>query len=131
MAAAALALLPTLTLAPAASAASDEWCDVDPLVVIKTPKGNLVTLFNTNGAKGLLHQPTLALTKVSYTVQTANGGRDTLVKMSITVPNDLFGKGYSTRTKISTGPLGTLKVYAAAEGVSGQAMSIQFILDTP
>jgi hypothetical protein len=47
------------------------------------------------------------------------------------VPNDLFGSGFPTRTKISTGPMGTLQVLAAAEGKSGAAMRVQFTLDTP
>lgn len=125
-----LALAPTLGLAATAGAASDEWCDIDPLVVIKTPKGNLVAVYNTNGAKGLEHQATLPLTKVSYSVQPADVGK-TLVKMDVTVPNDLFGWGFATRTKISTGPMGTLEVLATAEGTSGRAMKLQFTLDTP
>ena len=126
-----LALLPLLALAPVAGAASDEWCDIDPIVVIQTPAGNLVPIYNTNGAQGLEHQVALPLSKVSYTVQPADGGTKTLVKLEVTVPNGLFGSGFATRTKISTGPMGTLKVLAATEGVSGRAMKVQFTLDTP
>jgi hypothetical protein len=126
-----LALLPILGLAPVAGAASDEWCDMDPLVVIQTPAGRLVPVYNTNGAKGLKYQVALPLAKVRYTVQPADGGRKTLVDMEVTVPNGLYGSGFATRTKISTGPMGTLTVLAAGEGVSGSAMRVQFTLDTP
>ncbi|HEU5316694.1 MAG TPA: hypothetical protein VFX49_11330 [Chloroflexota bacterium] len=125
-----LGLVPALGLATTAGAASDEWCDIDPLVVIKTPRGNLVPVYTTNGAKGLEHQATLPLTKVSYSAQAADGGK-TLVKMDVTVPNDLFGSGFATRTKISTGPMGTLDVLSTAEGTSGRVMRLQFTLDTP
>ena len=126
----ALALIPTFALAPAAGAASDEWCDIDPIVVIKTPKGNLVPVYNTNGARGLEHQAVLPLSKVKYTVKSAAGGQ-TQVTMDVTVPNDLFDSGFPTRTKISTGPMGTLDVLATAEGTSGKAMRVQFTLETP
>jgi hypothetical protein len=126
-----LALVPMAVVAPAASAGSSEWCDVDPLVVIKTPKGNLVPVFNTNGARGLQYQPLLLLAKVKYTVQPADGGRKTLVKMEVTVPEGLFLSNFATRTIISTGPLGTLSVLAATEGRSGRPMPVQFTLDVP
>ncbi len=116
--------------APAALA-SDDWCDTDPLVVITTPAGNLVPVFNTNGAQGLQHQPAILLSRVSYTVQPVDGGKGTLVKMSVTVPNDIFGSGFPTRAKISTGPMGTLKVLATSTGNSGKPMNMQFTLDVP
>ena len=91
-----LALVPVVTVAPAASAAADEWCDMDPVVVIKTPGGNLVPLFNTNGVQGLKNQPALALAKVSYTVKPADGGRKTLVTMEVTLPEGIYGRDFGT-----------------------------------
>ena len=126
-----LALVPAVTLAPAASAASSEWCDVDPIVVIRTPKGNLVPVFNTMGVQGLQHQPAMLLARVSYTVKPADQGRKTLVTLDVTIPEGLFGRDFATRTTISTGPLGTLKVLGKAQGESGRAMRVQFTLDTP
>jgi hypothetical protein len=118
------------TAAPAALA-SDDWCDTDPLVVIKTPAGNLVPVFNTVGAKGLQHQPAILLARVSYTTQRGGDGRSTVVNLNVTVPDDLIGSGFPTRAKISTGPMGTLKVLATATGTSGKAMPMQFTLDVP
>src|SRR5688500_3621713 len=95
-----LALMPAVVLAPVASAASDEWCDLDPVVVIRTPGGDLVPVYNTNGVQGLKNQPALALAKVSYTVQPADGGRKTLVTMDVTLPEGIYGRDFATRTVI-------------------------------
>ena len=123
-----LALLPMVAVVPAASA-GNSWCDDDPIVVIQTPGGHLVPIYNTMGVLGLEHAPSIALAKVSYTTQPTNGGQSTLVKLNVTIPNDLFGSGYSTRTKISTGPLGTLDILGTTSGNAGKAMSVQFTLD--
>lgn len=126
-----LAVVPMAVLAPAVSAGSSDWCDADPIVVIRTPKGKLVPVYNTNGVAGLQYTPALALAKVSYTVQPADGGKKTLVKMEVTLPEGLYGRDFATRTTISTGPMGTLQVLAKAQGESGRAMKLQFTLDTP
>ncbi len=125
-----MALLPMVVVVPAVSA-GNSWCDEDPIVVIQTPGGNLVPLYNTMGVLGLEHEPSIALARVSYATQSANGGRSTVVKLSVTIPNDLFGSGYSTRTTISTGPLGTLDVLGMTSGNAGKAMSVQFTIDVP
>jgi hypothetical protein len=124
-----LALMPMVALAPAASASEDAWCDADPLVVIRTPKGNTVAVFNTNGVKGLKHQAALLLADVDYTVQSIDGGKKTLVKMQVTLPNGLHGSGFETRAKISTGPMGTLDVLAAGDAVTGKPIKLEFVLD--
>jgi hypothetical protein len=64
-------------------------------------------------------------------VQAVDGGKKTLVKMDVTLPEGLYGRDFATRTTISTGPMGTLQVLAKAQGESGQAMKLQFTLDTP
>ena len=126
-----LALLPLVAVVPAASAGSNDWCDDDPLVVIVTPAGNPVPLYNTNGAQGLEHLVSVQLAQAVYTAQPENGGTATLVKLQVTVPNDLFGAGYPTRTRISTGPMGTLDVLAETTGNAGKAMKVQFTLNVP
>ena len=121
----------TATMAPVALAGSSDWCDLDPIVIIKTPKGSLVPVYNTMGVQGLQHQAAMLVAKVSYTAQPADGGRTTLVKLDVTIPEGLWGRDFATRTVISTGPLGTLKVLGRAEGESGRAMRVQFTLDRP
>ena len=127
-----LAAVATTATAPTAFAGSSDWCDLDPVVVIKTPKGNLVPVFNTMGVRGLKHQAAMLAAKVGYTVQPADGGRKTLVNLDVTIPEGLlWGWDFDTRTVISTGPLGTLTVLGTAYGVSGRAMRVQFTLDRP
>lgn len=125
-----MALVPMVAMAPVASA-GNSWCDDDPIVVIVTPGGRLVPIYNTMGVLGVEHAPSILLAKVSYTTQSTNGGNSTVVKLNVTIPNDLFGSGYSTRTKISTGPLGTLDILGTTSGNAGKAMSVQFTLDVP
>jgi hypothetical protein len=127
-----LAAVATTATSPAAFAGSSEWCDIDPVVLIETPKGNLVPVFNTMGVRGLRYQAAMLAAQVEYTVQPADGGRKTLVKLDVTVPEGpLWGRGFDTRTVISTGPLGTLTILGRAEGRSGRAMRVQFTLDWP
>ncbi len=108
--------------------AGDEWCEVDPAVLITTPGGRLVVVYVTNGALGLEHLVAAQLAAVRHTVQPVEGGRATLVKMDVVVPNDLFGSGFPTKTTVSSGPLKTLTVYASATGTSGSPMRLEFTL---
>jgi hypothetical protein len=123
-------LMPISALAPSAAAESD-WCDDDPIVVVITPAGNIVPIYNTMGVQGLLHTADIALARVNYTTKSVNGGRSTQVTMKITIPNDLFGSGFPTRAKISTGPMGTLNVLGTTTGNAGSAMTVQFTIDVP
>jgi hypothetical protein len=115
-------------LAPAAHA-GDQWCEDDPLVVIKTPGGSLVALYVTNAALGVEHLPAVLLAKIDYTVSRA--GPSTNVHMTVTIPSDMFDSHFPTRSTVSTGPLATGTIYATAEGESGKAMRMQFILPVP
>ena len=119
-------LLTAQLTAPSASAGA-QWCDTDPVVVIVTPGGALVPLFVNNGAQGAVHLPAVLLARMPYTVAPIAGGTE--VHLSVTVPNDLFAKGFPTRSVVSTGPLGTGTIHAAAYGVSGQPMLLTFTLD--
>ena len=87
MAAAAFAAAPAAALAaPMAAQAADEWCDIDPPVIVRTPKGRLVTVYALIGAKGgLLASLLNELAAISYTVAPANNGTATLVTLSATV----------------------------------------------
>ena len=130
--AALLAGTTTAMTAPVALAGSSDWCDLDPIVIIRTPKGNLVPVYNTMGVRGLSHQAAMLAAKVSYTAQSVEGGSKTLVNLDVTIPEGaLWGRDFATRTVISTGPLGTLDVLGRAEGESGRAMRVQFTLDRP
>src|SRR5687768_17955326 len=101
----------TALTAPAAFAASEGWCDVDPVQLVITSGGKIVPIFVTNGAPSVGYVAQLLLARISHTVKSVDGGKASLVTVSVTVPNGLFGKTFSTRTVVTSGPLGLLKVY--------------------
>ena len=124
------------TAASAASAvtarvafADETWCDTDPVQLVITNGGNIVPVFVTNGARSPLYLPQLVLARITHTVKSVENGRTTLVTVSVTVPNDLLGRTFATRSIVSSGPLGLLKVYATTTGTSGSPMTMQFKLD--
>src|SRR5687767_13153734 len=116
-------------LVPATSAhASETWCDVDPIQLVITSGGKIVPIFVTNGAKSLLYAPQLLLARITHTAESVDGGTATLVTVRVTVPNALFGRTFATRSVVSSGPLGLLKVYATTTGTSGSPMVMRFKL---
>lgn len=122
-------------LGPAAPArAAAEWCDTDPLLLIRTPGGQLVPVFILVGAQGAEHLPAAqaaSLLATSDATEATAGGRATRVTVTVVVPNDPFGQGFPTRAAASTGPLGTGTVYATAERVAGAPMTLRFTLAIP
>ena len=120
-----VALLLLAALAPSAGA-TEQWCEDDPLVIVRTPRGNLVPVYVNNGAKGLEHLPAVLAARIRYTAQPAIGG--TLVSMDVTIPDDWFDDHFDTRTAVTTGPANTGTRLAAASGYSGEAMRVQFKL---
>ncbi len=130
----ALSLVPALLLLAALAgpvAAGEEWCDTDPLLLITTPAGATVPVYVTSGALGVEHSAAALLATTSYTVQSVQGGRATLVRLSDTVPGDAFAAQFATRVVVSSGPLGTMLVYGRATGYSGQPMVLSFTLAVP
>ncbi len=124
----AVVLVGMLAACPPASGvlASDQWCDNDPPVVIRTPGGALVTVYVTNGALGVQHLPAVELASIATDVSPAGGG--TRVRMRVLVPDDPFASGFPTRTVVSTGPFATGTIHARASGSSGQPMAMTFTL---
>ena len=118
------------TQAPPA-AASNTWSDTDPLVVVVTPAGNKVGVYVTNGVLGTEHLAAAQAALMAYTVKTVQAGRGTKVTLTVIVPDDVFGSGFDTRTRPSSGPLATGTLYGTAYGISGQAMIVEFTLPLP
>ena len=108
--------------------ASDTWCDVDPVQLVVTSGGKIVPIFVTNGAPSPLYAPQLLLAAISHTVRSVDGGAASLVTVSVTVPNAPLGQSFPARSVVTSGPAGTLHVYASATGTSGRAMTMQFKL---
>ena len=121
-------------LGSATSAQAAEWCDTDPLLIIRTPDGELVTVYLLVGAWGVVHLPAAqaaSLLTASEPVEATSGGHALRVTVNVTVPNDLFGSGFPTRAAVSSGPMGTGTIYATAEGTSGSSMRLRFTLPIP
>ena len=111
--------------------AGDDWCDVDPTLLVTTPAGNHAVVYYVTGAYGTQHAATTQLATVSYSAAPANGGQATNVTLSVAVPNDAFGAGFPTRVVVSAGPWATYGVFGSAQGVSGQTMQVSFLLNIP
>jgi hypothetical protein len=120
-----LALVLLAGLVPGAGA-TEQWCEVDPLVVIMTPGGNLVPVFVTNRARGgREYLPALVKAHISHTAKPAKGG--TAVEVYVTIAAI---PGVTDAASIaSTGPLGTGAVYDTTRGTTGQQMTLEFKLD--
>ncbi len=125
----AVAAAATLTAATAPVAlGAENWCDADPVQLVITSGGKIVPIFVTNGARSALRIAQLLLAKITHTTKSVDGGRATLVTVTVVVPNGLFGAKFDTRCIVSSGPLGTFQVYATTTGTSGQTMTTQFKL---
>jgi hypothetical protein len=115
--------------------AGDEWCDVDPILLIKTPKGNLATVFYLTGVCGPrdLVGALLGLLSADYSVQPDGDG--TRVTLDVLVPKGLLGLGFGsprpTRLKVTSGLLGSGDHYGSTTGETGKVMTVDFRLDVP
>ena len=121
-------------LGPTAPAAAAEWCDTDPILLIQTPDGGVVTAYLLVGALGAQHLPAVlaaSLLAAAEPLEATEGGHKLRVTATVTVPNHLVGSGFPTRALVSSGPLGTGTVYAATEGASGTPMTLRFTLPAP
>jgi hypothetical protein len=99
--------------------------------VIRTPGGAQVPLFVTNGAAGLEYLALVQLARMDYTTVSVEGGSATLVRLLVTVPTTWDGRRFATSSVVSTGPLKTGTVLAAATGQSGLPMRLEFRLNRP
>lgn len=126
-----LALAIVLLLPAVPAQAGAEWCEQDPLAVIITPQGAIVPVFVTTGARGLEHLPAVLLAEIRHSVAPTRSGEGTVVRMEVLVRDDLFARGFETRTTVSSGPLKTGTIYGEAYGESGRAMQVRFTLDVP
>ncbi len=128
------AVLLVMNVPTTSALAGAEWCDTDPLVLIRTPDGHIVPVFLLVGARGLVHLPAAqaaSLLATSHTVESVHGGRATRVTVTVQVPDDLFERNFPTRAAISSGPLGSGKVHATTEGKSGKPMTLRFTIPVP
>ena len=136
----------TATLAPAAFGAA-QWCEDDPLVVVKTPMGYQLPLHVTNYAEGTENDvylervpdnQAIANPWISWTVvQSKKGGKkpkDTAssavlwdVTITVTIHTDPGDdKRFRTKTVASSDVNATGVRYALAQGMSNRQMEMRF-----
>lgn len=108
------------------ASAANTWSDTDPVVVIATPGGHLVSVYVDNGTWGTEHLPAAQLAQMTYTVKVVTSGLATMVTLTSTVPCDALGSDYATRAIPSSVPFATGTIYGQVFGTCGQPMTIQF-----
>jgi len=114
---------------PAPAGAWATYCDWDPLVLIVTPGGNIVPVYDSVWTSSPLD---LALPVESYATSRVyvNGRPATAVDMAITVPTGQLLQ-YQTQDQVTTGLLGSGKLLATKNGWSGQTLHLKFTLSQP
>ena len=119
-----------LIASPTSAGAWATFCDWDPLVLVVTPSGHIVPVYDSVWTSSLLD---LAVPLESYTVSrtySRSGMPETLVDMTISVPTGLLLR-YQTTDEVTSGLLGSGTVYARASGYSGTPVHLKFILASP
>lgn len=115
---------------PTAAGAWATYCDWDPLVLVVTPGGHIVPVYDSVWTSSPLD---LGVPLESYTtsrVYDASGRPETLVTMTISVPTGLLFQ-YATTDEVTTGLLGSGTVLARKNGTSGTPVQLKFILPQP
>ena len=116
-----------LFASPTTAGAWVVYCDWDPLVLVVTPGGHIVPVYDSVWTSSLLD---LALPLESYKVSrvySSTGAPETAVDMTISVPTGLLFR-YATTDMVTSGLLGSGKVYAVANGTSGTPVHLHFVL---
>ena len=116
-----------LVFSPSTAGAWFAYCDWDPIVLIITPAGHIVPVYDSVWTTSLLD---LGLPLESYKasrVYDAQGNPETAVDMTITVPTGLLFR-YSVNDMVTSGPLGSGTLYAARSGTSGTPVHLYFVL---
>jgi hypothetical protein len=118
-----------LAASPGSAGAWAVWCDWDPLVLVVTPSGNIVPVYDSVWTSSPV---SLGVPLESYTVARAysNGKPVTAVDMTISVPAGLLFN-FSTMDEVTTGLLGNGTLLARAYATSGTPVQLKFTLAQP
>ena len=106
----------------------DEWCDSDPLLVIRTPEGRLVTVYCLIGVYGPKAVVAGLVGNLTPTYTVAPAGNRTRVTVTALVPCGL-GAGSPTRLLVTSRPLGAGTEYGQTKGPCGEPLAVSFFLD--
>ena len=116
-----------LVFSPSTAGAWFAYCDWDPVVLVITPTGHVVPVYDSVWTSSPLD---LGLPLESYTTSRAydaQGNPETAVDMTIYVPTGLLLR-YSVNDMVTSGPLGSGSLYAARSGTSGTPVHLHFLL---
>ena len=114
-------------VAVAPAAAMVDYCDWEPILVITTPDGNLVPVFDSVYTNSVLK---VGLPIESYTATRAFDGEGnpvTQVDLSVYVPSGLLIR-FNIRADVTTGPMGTGDLLGRSLGVSNHVTHVRFTL---
>jgi hypothetical protein len=106
----------------------DEWCDSDPVLLIRTPEGRLVTVYCLIGVYGTKEVVAGLAGNLTPAYTVAARGHRTKVTVTATVPCGA-GTGFRTRMKVTSALLGTGKEYGRTDGTCGEPLAVSFFLD--
>jgi hypothetical protein len=116
-----------LVASPTSAGAWATYCDWDPVVLIVTPGGHVVPVYDSVWTSSPLD---LGVPLASYTTARAYdaaGKPVTVVNMTISVPTGLLFR-YATIDEVTTGLLGSGTVLARKSGTSGKPVHLTFTL---
>ena len=116
-----------LLFSPSSAAAWATYCDWDPLVLIVTPAGHVVPVYDSVWTSSPLQ---IGLPLESYTatrVYDSVGRPMTAVDVKITVAAGLLFN-FSVKDMVTSGILGSGTVYAVKYGTSGTPVHLKFTL---
>jgi len=119
-----------LMSSPVSAGAWATYCDWDPLVLVVTPGGHIVPVYDSVWTASPLQ---LGLPLESYTVShvyDSAGRPHTAVDMTIYVPAGLLFN-FTHRDMVTSGLLGSGTVYAERYGTSGTPTHLKFVLQQP
>jgi hypothetical protein len=119
-----------IVASPTGAGAYSTYCDWDPLVLVVTPAGHIVPVYDSVWTSNLLDLGLPVESTTTSRVYSRSGVPETAVSVTISVPTGLLFR-YSTSDEVTSGLLGSGAVYARASGYSGTPVTLNFILDTP
>ena len=112
--------------------AGAEWCENDPVVVVRTSAGNIIPVHVTLSAQSPGDEADLRAYTISHTSQPANNGQATAVQIYVLIPDHLPDlTRFATRSVASDRPWAAGTIYDAVRGQSGAIMTLRFTMNVP
>jgi hypothetical protein len=106
------------------------FCDWDPLVLVITPGGHVVPLYDSVWTSSVLDVGLPLETTTVKRVYDSAGNPHTAVDVAISVPAGLLFR-FKVFDEVTTGLLGSGTVLASGWGTSGVPVHLKFVLHQP